>query len=58
MVYNPLRTLILAEGEKAGCTVIGGIDMLVHQGAKSFELWFEMEAPVEVMLNSAKSMIL
>lgn len=58
LVYNPLRTLMLGEGEKAGCTVIGGIDMLVHQGAKSFELWFEMEAPVEVMLNSAKSMIL
>ena len=36
LVYNPLRTLMLREGEKANCTVIGGIDMLVYQGAKAF----------------------
>ena len=58
LVYNPLRTLMLREGEKANSTLIGGIDMLVHQGAKSFELWFEMEAPTDVMLKSAKSVIL
>ena len=58
LVYNPLRTLMLREGEKANCTVISGIDMLVYQGAKAFQLWFDKEAPVQVMFNAAKSMIL
>ena len=58
LVYNPLRTLMLREGEKANCTVISGIDMLVYQGAKAFQLWFGREAPVQVMFNAAKSMIL
>ena len=49
---------MLREGEKANCTVISGIDMLVYQGAKAFQLWFDKEAPVQVMFNAAKSMIL
>tara|TARA_A100001037_G_C15147253_1_gene636943 strand:+ start:1193 stop:2041 length:849 start_codon:yes stop_codon:yes gene_type:complete len=58
LVYNPLRTLMLNEGEKVNCTRIGGIDMLVYQGVKSFELWFESKAPVEIMLRAAKSVVL
>jgi shikimate dehydrogenase len=34
---------------EAGATVIGGLEVLVAQGAASFELWTGMSAPVEVM---------
>jgi shikimate dehydrogenase len=33
----------------AGATVVDGLDVLVHQGARSFELWTGVSAPVEVM---------
>ena len=34
---------------RAGATVVTGLDVLVAQGAASFELWTGMPAPVEVM---------
>jgi len=49
IVYNPLRTRLLAEAEKAGCNTIDGVSMFVHQGAFQFELWTGMKAPVDVM---------
>jgi shikimate dehydrogenase len=33
----------------AGATVVGGLEVLVAQGAASFELWTGMSAPVAVM---------
>jgi shikimate dehydrogenase len=35
--------------QAAGATVIGGLEVLVAQGAASFELWTGIAAPVEVM---------
>jgi shikimate dehydrogenase len=35
--------------QAAGATVISGLDVLVAQGAASFELWTGIAAPVEVM---------
>lgn len=49
IVYNPLRTRLLIEAEKAGAETISGLEMLVWQGALAFENWFGVEAPVEVM---------
>ena len=34
---------------EAGATVVGGLEVLVAQGAASFELWTGLPAPVEVM---------
>ncbi len=53
LVYNPLRTPLLQEAEQAGASVLGGIQMLVYQGAASFEMWFGQPAPVPVMLEAA-----
>ena len=38
-----------AAARAAGATVIGGLDVLVAQGAAAFELWTGLSAPVEVM---------
>ena len=53
LVYNPLRTPLLAEAEQAGAGILGGIEMLVYQGAASFEMWTSQPAPVPVMLEAA-----
>jgi shikimate dehydrogenase len=49
MVYNPLRTRLLLDAAAAGCTVIDGLAMFVHQGARQFELWTGIPAPIEIM---------
>ena len=39
IVYNPLQTNFMEMGESVGASVIGGLDMLIQQGSRSFELW-------------------
>ena len=53
LVYNPLETRLLREAAQAGAKTLGGIEMLVYQGAASFEMWLERPAPVAVMLEAA-----
>ena len=53
LVYNPMRTPLLREADAAGANTLGGISMLVYQGAASFELWLERPAPVPVMMDAA-----
>lgn len=57
IVYNPIKTLLLKEAEKAGAKTIDGLEMLVHQGAESFRIWTGKKAPVEAMKNTAKKII-
>ncbi|MDX6488746.1 MAG: shikimate dehydrogenase [Gaiellaceae bacterium] len=45
--YPDSATAVAARA--AGATVIGGLDVLVAQGAAAFELWTGVSAPVEVM---------
>lgn len=54
MVYNPARTPLLAQAEHAGATAVGGLSMLIHQGAAAFELWTGKRAPVELMFAAAE----
>jgi len=49
MVYNPLKTRLLAAAEKIGCTTVDGVSMFVNQGAVQFELWTGRKASVDVM---------
>ena len=53
LVYNPPETPLLREAARAGASVLGGIQMLVYQGAASFEMWTGQPAPVTVMLQAA-----
>ena len=53
LVYNPPETPLLREAVRAGASVLGGIQMLVYQGAASFEMWTGQPAPVTVMLQAA-----
>lgn len=53
MVYNPQRTRLLQQAERAGARAIGGLDMLVGQGAESFQLWTGRTPPVDLMHQAA-----
>ena len=53
LVYNPQETPLLKEARRAGASVLGGLPMLVYQGAASLEMWTGREAPVAVMLEAA-----
>ncbi|MBN2139992.1 MAG: shikimate dehydrogenase [Desulfovibrionaceae bacterium] len=39
LVYNPLRTRLLARAEAQGCMTVSGLEMFVHQGLAQFEIW-------------------
>jgi shikimate dehydrogenase len=54
LVYNPLQTPLLKEAVTVGARVLGGLPMLVYQGAASFQLWTGREAPLDIMLSAAR----
>jgi shikimate dehydrogenase len=58
IVYNPLETRLTKDAKAAGAEVISGIEMLIYQGAASFEIWTGKSAPVEVMRQAALSHIM
>ena len=53
LVYNPLETPLIREAQTAQATTLGGLHMLVYQGALSFQMWTGQAPPVAVMLEAA-----
>jgi len=49
IVYNPIETRLAKDAKATGAKVVSGIEMLVYQGAASFEIWTNRPAPVKVM---------
>ena len=49
MVYTPAVTRLLAAARERGCRTVGGLRMLVLQGAAAFTAWTGRAAPDEVM---------
>jgi shikimate dehydrogenase len=54
MIYRPAQTRLMQQAEQHGGRAIGGLGMLVHQGAAAFKLWTGVEPPVEVMFEAAR----
>ncbi|MDO8750011.1 MAG: shikimate dehydrogenase [Dehalococcoidia bacterium] len=54
LVYNPPETPLLREARRAGARTLGGLPMLVYQGAAAFQLWTGKEAPLSVMFEAAQ----
>ena len=48
-IYSERHTPFISAAIGAGARAANGLSMLLHQGALAFELWFEREAPIEVM---------
>ncbi len=49
LVYNPPDTKLLRLGKLSGATTVSGVEMLLHQGARSFELWTNKKMPVDAV---------
>ena len=52
--YNPPDTALLAAAKRLGRPHASGLEMLLHQAAKSFELWTGRSPPVDAMRRAAK----
>jgi len=49
LIYNPFETRFIKEAQKANVPTIGGLEMLVAQGMKQFEIWSGKKAPMKEM---------
>lgn len=50
LIYNPAETLLLQEAKRKGCRgVFNGLGMLLYQGVLAFEIWLDIEPPIEIM---------
>ena len=54
LVYSPEETRLLRQSRSAGARTLGGLEMLIAQGAESFALWTGECAPVTVMRRACK----
>jgi len=54
MVYYPLTTRLLNEARGRGLTTISGLEMLVAQGARQFEIWTGLSAPRALMEQAVR----
>ncbi|MSQ12236.1 MAG: shikimate dehydrogenase [Dehalococcoidia bacterium] len=54
LVYRPAETRLLREARRAGARTLGGLPMLIYQGAAAFRIWTGREPPVAVMLAAAR----
>ena len=57
IVYNPVETKLIRDAKASGAQVINGVEMLLYQGAASFEIWAGGKAPVDVMRKAALKQI-
>jgi shikimate dehydrogenase len=55
LVYRPAETPLLRDAASRGARVLGGLPMLICQGAASFKIWTGRDAPVDIMLRAAQA---
>jgi shikimate dehydrogenase len=53
LVYHR-KPLLLSRAAGLGLTTVDGLCMLLHQGARAFEIWTHQAAPVETMRNALR----
>jgi len=55
MIYNPPQTRLLRQAGFLGLPHANGLGMLVHQGARSLEIWSDAPVPVAAMRVAARA---
>jgi 3-dehydroquinate dehydratase/shikimate dehydrogenase len=53
LVYAPAETRLLRDARAAGCMTIGGLEMLVAQAERQFELWTGQAPPAGLFQRAA-----
>jgi shikimate dehydrogenase len=56
-VYRPAETELLRMAAAAGAKTANGLSMLLHQGAKAFEIWTKHKAPLAVMRRAVNAAV-
>jgi shikimate dehydrogenase len=56
LAYRPdgAPTALVARAKAAGCDTVDGLEILVRQGATSFERWTGFPAPLEIMRSAVR----
>jgi 3-dehydroquinate dehydratase/shikimate dehydrogenase len=55
LTYEPQDTPLLQDARAAGCATLGGLDMLIAQAERQFELWTGQPPPAGVFAAAARS---
>ena len=55
MIYRPPQTTLLRQAAELGLPHANGLSMLIHQGARSLEIWTGTTVPVPVMQAAARA---
>ena len=55
IIYTPPKTRLMTTAAERGCHVIGGLGMLVHQGAIAFEKWTKVIPPIKIMRQALQN---
>ena len=55
VIYNPLETAFLRLGNKLGAKTLNGLDMFIHQGLASLDLWFGESLSKQVNFTQLKT---
>ena len=58
IVYNPNETKLIQDAKAVGAKIITGVEMLLHQGTASFEIWTQCKAPIDVMRKALLNTLL
>ena len=53
-IYIDKRTPLVSAAIEAGARAANGLSMLLHQGSLAFEIWFQREAPLEIMRTTIR----
>lgn len=54
LVYNPMETALMREAKTAGVPTLGGLEMLIAQGIRQFEIWTGYTAPTDAMRSAVQ----
>jgi len=57
MIYRPAESALILAAKAAGCRTANGLGMLLHQGARAFEIWTGQPAPRDVMRRALEQNI-
>ncbi|RLE45565.1 MAG: hypothetical protein DRJ31_11095 [Candidatus Methanomethylicota archaeon] len=54
MIYHPQKTILMQKAEAYGGRALGGLGMLVRQGAAAFSIWTGKKAPLDIMFKAVR----
>ncbi|MEJ7847213.1 MAG: shikimate dehydrogenase [Pyrinomonadaceae bacterium] len=55
LIYNPPETRLIHEANSANVPAIGGMEMLIAQGAAQFTIWTGLDAPLNEMRDAVEA---